>query len=258
MNAADASLATAISAEESARIADVDAEESRAMAAEAALDVRLDDIEGNYLDKRANAPAQSVDSVVNFNNDVSLNGYTTLPGATFDPYGNITLAPVSQLVVVDSALNVTGETTLGGNMTVNGSTIMSGSVKVGANQLEIVPVVTVVETSGAGDYEDISTMFGDLASFTGMVMANFQVVADGGGKGMAGEDRVSAQCNGGQLLVLSVVELAQDLLGGAMLDVNFLTDGKVRVMNDGQEGGTFKWHVQRVKMVAVNTSGAVK
>jgi hypothetical protein len=211
----------------------------------------------------------------------SAGGWTELPGANFDPSGPINFMPGNGFMNIDvsnGAFNVTGnmavvgninaqniagvELTLSGLATMQYGMVVTGSANFGGDVVmggvNVTPVVTVVETSGAGDQEDIATMFGDLAGFTGMVMANFQVVADGGGKGMAGEYRVSAQCNGGQLLVLSVVELAQDLLGGAMLDVNFLTDGKVRVMNDGQESGTYKWHVQRVKMVAVNTSGAVK
>jgi hypothetical protein len=181
-----------------------------------------------------------VNAAMNVNGDLSISGGTLSAGpANFG--GNVS---VSGDMEMQAGMQVTGSAEFGGDVVMGG--------------VNVTPVVTVVATSGAGDQEDIATMFGDLAGFTGMVMANFQVVADGGGKGMAGEYRVSAQCNGGQLLVLSVVELAQDLLGGAMLDVNFLTDGKVRVMNDGQEGGTFKWHVQRVKMVAVNTSGAVK
>jgi hypothetical protein len=256
-------------------------EESRAMAAEAALDSNKYDKTGGLISGNvwvSNNVNVSGSMVVADGFDAS--GYVSLPGATFDPAGDITLTPASQLLVVNAAMNVNGDLSIsggtlsagpanfGGNVSVSGDMQMqagmqvTGSAEFGGDVVmggvNVKPVVTVVETSGAGDYEDISTMFGDLASFTGMVMANFQVVADGGGKGMAGEYRVSAQCNGGQLLVLSVVELAQDLLGGAMLDVNFLTDGKVRVMNDGQEGGTFKWHVQRVKMVAVNTSGAVK
>ncbi|NBR26124.1 MAG: hypothetical protein EBU08_20545, partial [Micrococcales bacterium] len=176
-------------------------------------------------------------------NGLTINGPMSAGDASL---GNISGGTVtaSGLVEMQTGMQVTGSANFGGDVVMGG--------------VNVKPVVTVVETSGAGDYEDIATMFDDLAGFSGMVMANFQVVADGGFKGMAGEYRVSAQCNGGQLLVLSVVELAQDLLGGAMLDVNFLTDGKVRVMNDGQESGTYKWHVQRVKMVAVNTSGAVK
>jgi hypothetical protein len=276
MSTADASLATAISTEQNrAETAElslgtaISNEESRAMAAEAAL-------ENNKYDKSGGTISGNVYVTGSFAAD----GYTSLPGATFDPAGDIILTPASQLLVVNAAMSVGGDVSISGGtlyagpamfggavsvsgivemqagMQVTGSANFGGDVVMGG--VNVKPVVTVVETSGAGDYEDIATMFDDLAGFSGMVMANFQVVADGGFKGMAGEYRVSAQCNGGQLLVLSVVELAQDLLGGAMLDVNFLTDGKVRVMNDGQESGTYKWHVQRVKMVAVNTSGAVK
>ena len=158
--------------------------------------------------------------------------------------------------ITGGTLMVSGLATMQAGMQVTGSADFGGDVIMGG--VNVKPVVTVVQTSGAADDTDVDTMFAVLAGFTGMVMANFQVVADGGGKGMAGEYRVSAQCNGGLMTVLSVVELAQDLLGGADLDVNFLTDGKVRVANGANEAGTYKWHVQRVKMVAVNTQGVAK
>lgn len=289
--AKDNSLVTAISTEKNrAEIAElsletaISNEESRAMATEAALDSNKYDktgglISGNvWVSNNVNVSGSMVVA-----DGFSAGGWTELPGVTFDPAGPINFAPTNGFMSIDV---VQGELSVSGNLTINGGTLTAGPANFDGNVdvsgemqmqsgmqvtgsaqfggdvvmggVNVKPVVTVVETSGAGDYEDISTMFGDLASFTGMVMANFQVVADGGGKGMAGEYRISAQCNGGQLLILSVVELAQDLLGGAYLDVDFLTDGKVRVINGANESGTFKWHVQRVKMVAVNTSGAVK
>lgn len=289
MSTADASLATAISTEQNrAETAEMSlatrlsTEESVRAAADTALSNNKYDktgglISGNvWVSNNVNVSGSMVVA-----DGFSAGGWTELPGAIFDPSGPIDFMPgngVMNIDVSNGVLNINGNMNVVGNinaqnivgvdLTLSGLATMqygmqvTGSAEFGGNVVmggvNVKPVVTVVETSGAGDYEDIATMFDDLAGFSGMVMANFQVVADGGFKGMAGEYRVSAQCNGGQLLVLSVVELAQDLLGGAMLDVNFLTDGKVRVMNDGQESGTYKWHVQRVKMVAVNTSGAVK
>jgi hypothetical protein len=90
---------------------------------------------------------------------------------------------------------------------------------------------------------------------------NFMVVAmdtDGGGRGMAGEYRMTAFCNAGVLTVGSVVEIEQAMVSGADLDVNILSDGTVRVQNSAADNYGYNWHVQRVKMVAVAANGDVK
>jgi hypothetical protein len=291
MSTADASLATDIATEQNVRdtadlslAALISDEEARAIAAELSLSNSKYDKTGGLISGNVWVSNNvNVSGSITVADGLTSDGYTALPGATFDPVGDIVFSPVSEAMTINvtgNGLTINGPMSAGdaslGNisggtvtasglvemqdgMQVTGSANFGGDVVMGG--VNVTPVVTVVETSGQDDQEDIATMFGDLAGFTGMVMANFQVVAmddQDVGMGMTGEYRVSAFCNGGQLTVYSVVELAQDLLNGAMLDVNFLTDGKVRVMNDAQETGTYKWHVQRVKMVAVNAAGVAK
>ena len=48
------------------------------------------------------------------------------------------------------------------------------------------------------------------------------------------------------------------MIGPVDLDVQMLSDGTVRVVNGPAQAGTYKWHVQRVKIVAVKANGDVK
>jgi len=290
----DNSLSTAVASEISRAIYNegilanqISAETTGRIALSGALAPRVTNLENNKYDKTGG----TVSGEVTVTGGLTANGFSSLPGAIFDPAGEMTFSPLTETLtinvlngnglvvigpmsagniqvanIIGADLNINGFGIFQGGMEVSGSAefandvVMSGSVKVGANQLEIVPVVAVLATSGIDDTTDVSSMFDDLASFTGMVMANFQVVAASTttGGGMTGEYRVSAYCNGGQLSNLSVVELAQEMVGGAYLDVDFLTDGTVRVVNGPNETESYMWHVQRVKMVAVDANGAVK
>lgn len=137
---------------------------------------------------------------------------------------------------------------------------VANSLVIGPEQIELAPVVAKLTTIGTGSTATTGVMFSDLANFTGMVMANFQVVAvdDAGvGNGIAGEYRVSGFCDAGALTVSSLVVLEEVNIGAAALDVQILSTGTIQVSNGPNDSGTFRWHVQRVKMVAVDASGNV-
>jgi len=211
-------------------------EESRATAAEDALDLRIVDIEDFYLDKR-------------------VGGTVTGSLALSDGAGGYVFS-----VSDSSVFQVnTGFRVQNAEATFTGA-IFSDLGDTG-NVVNIAPFVAKLETSGSNDTAEVkSALYTDLTSFTGIVMINFMVVAmdmDGSGNGMGGEYRMTAFCDAGVLTVGSVVELEQGMVG-ANLDVNILSDGTVRVQNGTGEGRGFKWHVQRVKMLAVAANGDVK
>ncbi|NBP58183.1 hypothetical protein EBU71_16940 [bacterium] len=98
-------------------------------------------------------------------------------------------------------------------------------------------------------------MYSDFSTFSGMIMANVKVIAaaaDGSGNGMAGEYRINMICASGSMTVSSVVEVAQEMIGLADLDVDVLSDGKIRLQQAAVENVGYKWHVQRQSVIAID------